>query len=76
MCSKITYDSIKPTRVASKNMERRHGGRFNPYYCGLCQGWHTGHTLERNPSPYTIAKRALAKARPNFEPILRKRHLD
>jgi len=72
----MVYDSMKQARIAARIGERKHGGSWDSYLCKKCNGYHIGHRVGANPDPYTVALRAKARAKPNVEPILRKRRLD
>lgn len=73
MCAKLKLTSRNSAKVAARVMEKRYGGNYVAYWCGDCSGWHTGHAMGENPSPYTHARRKLGTAPRNFEPITRKR---
>jgi hypothetical protein len=45
--SKVAHATRKEARTAARAVERRHGGRLEPYHCGFCDGWHVGHPMAR-----------------------------
>lgn len=78
MCQKKTYQSAKEARIVLRNLKRYRGrdyyhGNMNVYHCPEHRGYHFGHTPGENPHPYEKAIRVMAKAKPNIEPIVRKR---
>ena len=39
---KIMYSNIKSATKAGEAMEKKHGGKFRPYKCVFCDGFHIG----------------------------------
>ncbi len=44
---KARFASRGEARLAARSMERREGGRLNPYHCRFCGAWHIGHAMAR-----------------------------
>lgn len=40
--SKVTYNTIESARKASDSMIKKYGGKFRPYKCIFCDGYHIG----------------------------------
>ncbi len=45
--NKVPHGSRREARTAARGVERRHGGRLEPYHCAFCDGWHVGHPMTR-----------------------------
>lgn len=39
---KVAYGSLKSAEKAAVSMEKKHGGKFRPYKCAMCDGFHIG----------------------------------
>lgn len=39
---KVEYGSLASAEKAASSMERKHGGKFRPYKCVFCDGFHIG----------------------------------
>jgi len=44
---KVPFASRHGARAAARSVERRYGGRLEPYACRFCDGWHVGHQMAR-----------------------------
>lgn len=39
---KVCYNTLPSAEKAAASMEKKHGGRFRPYKCVFCDGFHIG----------------------------------
>jgi len=75
MCTKIVYNTRKEAAMALGSLSKKQKtvGHLNVYWCKEDAGYHFGHNSDDNSYPFAKAQRLLALAKPNIEPIIRKR---